>query len=146
MEPPATAFSLPADLATFATEFLQPSPSLLADRQFLMSYLSSLIPDVQCTSERSSLARSMKVVLSDPDVDWRYLVIESCSSKGFHTWLAKRFWLLHDTKGDMAGLVRFPSDKIVDEEAESFLKAADADSGFTKEKLLEAVRNQAHEG
>lgn len=145
MEPAATDAPPPADIATFATEFLQPSPRLLADRQFLVSYLSSLTTeDVQVTTERASVARSMKLVVSDPDVDWRYLVIESCSSKGLHTWLAKRSWLLYGTKGDMARLASSPSDKIADEEVESFFRTTGANKGFTRESLLEAVKN--HEG
>jgi hypothetical protein len=103
--------------------FVKPSSRL----SFLVSYLSTLISDEgsQSISKHASLAQCMKVVASDPDVDWRYLLIESTHSKGFHTWLAQRSWLLPDTKGDMVGLVCFPSDKIVEEEVEDFLKVAD---------------------
>jgi hypothetical protein len=130
----------PADVPTFATEFLQPPSSLLADRQFLVSHLSSLLSDgdSEVSSERVSLARAMKLVVSDPDVDWRYLVIESCSSKGFLTWLAKRGWLLHGTRGAMAHACDLP-DEVVDEELDSFLAVVDTDSALTRDSLVEIM-------
>ena len=143
-EPTMIDSPLPDNIPAFAREFLQPSSHVLVDRQFLMSYLSSLISNgsSQDASERGSLARCMKVLVSDPDVDWRYLLVESCSSKGFHTWLAKRSWLLHGTKGSMAGLVCFSSGKMVDEEVSRFLKHTDLNKGFTRETHLETVKKQ----
>ena len=59
----------------------------------------------------------MKLVVSDPDVDWRYLVIESCSSKGFHTWLANRSWnskpvYLALISGDISSDVTYTKDLL----------------------------------
>jgi hypothetical protein len=110
--PYETASPPPADILSFSKEYLEASPALLADRHLVRSYLSSLVADPK-QGGRRALAQVMKVVVSDPDVSWRYLIIEACFSRGLHAWLANRSWLMPGTRGELASLDEFPSEKIM---------------------------------
>ncbi|KAL2128746.1 hypothetical protein VTI74DRAFT_8703 [Chaetomium olivicolor] len=138
--PNETASQVPSDIPAFATQFLQPSPSLVTDRQFTRFYLSSIISDSN-EPERALLAQTMKTIHSDPDSNWRYLIIEACFSKGLHNWLAKRLWLLHGTKGKMADLASLPAE-VTEGEEDSFLKSTGMKEGFTRDSLLETIKSQ----
>jgi hypothetical protein len=130
---------LPDNLAVFAQQYLQPSPTLMADRHFVRLYLASLTADHD-QGERASLAQAMKHVLSDLDVNWQYLIIEACFSNGLQAWLADRSWLLPGTKGDMASLAGFPRDKIM-HEAEEFLRAQGTDDKLLRDTVLKACNS-----
>ncbi|SPQ25402.1 10de04a2-fcb5-4ae7-99f3-c83f92eb1240 [Thermothielavioides terrestris] len=138
--PNETAPQTPEDIRAFATQFLQPSKALLTDRQYLTAYLATVIADAS-QPERAALAETMKSVLSDPDADWRYLVVEACFSKGMHAWLVHRDWLLHGTKGELADSVNITPDKMA-REVDSFLDGEGRDEGLTREALLEAINSQ----
>lgn len=136
--PRKTASPPPADVPTFAKELLQASPALLADRHLVRSYLASLISDPD-QGERRFLAQTMKAVVSDPDVGWHYLIIEACFSRGLHAWLARRFWLLPGTRGELASLARFPSERIR-REVDDFLAHEDV-TDDVREACLKAVNS-----
>ncbi|KAK4041596.1 hypothetical protein C8A01DRAFT_14662 [Parachaetomium inaequale] len=134
--PNQLAPQLPDDLPAFAKQYLQPSPTLMADRHFVRLYLASLAADHD-QGERASLAQAMKHVLSDLDVNWQYLIIEACFSKGLQAWLADRGWLLLGTKGHMASLADFPPEKIM-HEAEEFLREKGTGDDSLREAILKA--------
>ncbi|KAJ4287835.1 hypothetical protein N0V88_007545 [Collariella sp. IMI 366227] len=133
--PRETASQVPHNIEAFTTQFLQPSASLIADRQVIRFYLSSLISNSE-KLERASLAQTMKTVHSKPDASWRYLVIEACFSKGLHDWLAQRSWLLHGTKADLAAFIN-PSQEMIKEELDGLMKTTGTKEGLTHDSLWE---------
>ncbi|KAK4150081.1 hypothetical protein C8A00DRAFT_46435 [Chaetomidium leptoderma] len=136
-----TASQPPPDIPAFAKKYLQPSPALMADRQLVLSYLSSFRDDPD-QRWRVILARSMKDVLSDIDANWRYLIIEACFGRGLHAWLANRSWLVDGTEGVIADfLVDFPSEKELVRQVEEFLEADDTEDESIREALLAAVNS-----
>jgi hypothetical protein len=136
--PYQTASPPPTNITEFSKEYLDASPALLADRHLVRTYLSSLISDPS-QGDRRSLAQAMKIVVSDPDVGWRYLIIEACFSRGLHAWLTNRSWLMPGTRGDLARLDEFPPEKIMFE-VEEFL-GREGVSDEIREACLKAVRN-----
>ncbi|KND91585.1 hypothetical protein TOPH_03821 [Tolypocladium ophioglossoides CBS 100239] len=132
-----------ADPSTSA-ESIHPSSTLSADRQFVMSHLSSLVANQASKGlpQLASPASIMKAVVSDPDVDWQDLVYQSCFRKNLHKWMANRSWLPYATQRTEVRLVLVDSGKTIDEEIEGFLQVADTEKGFSREKLLELCRNQ----
>ncbi|POR34217.1 Uncharacterized protein TPAR_05583 [Tolypocladium paradoxum] len=125
-------------------ESIQPSSILLADRQFVMSHLSSLVANQapQGIPQQASLASIMKAVVSDPDVDWQDLVYQSCFRKNLHKWMANQSWLPHNTQRTEVRLVLVDLDKAIEEEIDGFLQVAGTENGFTREKLLELCKDQ----
>ena len=81
----------------------------------------------------------MRAIVSDPDVTWWDLVIDSCFSKGLHSQMAKRSWLLHSEHKDIPSLDSLYSDKTINQEIDEYLDVADADirKDFSREELLE---------
>lgn len=120
--------------------------SILADRQFVVSYLSSLAPPGSrddswgnTSSEQATdiLAVAMRTVVSDPDVDWRDLVVHACFNKRLKNWMETRSWLLDTTNGDIAACVRGVSfDRIVDNEVETFLMDKRQEKDGSWEEIL----------
>jgi hypothetical protein len=127
IEPPQIDTPPPLDVVAFSSTFLQPSPVLQTDRQYFVSYLSSIstgeIPS--SLSKPISLNQSITLVLSASDVDWRRLIFEAASSKGLHQWMVKRSWLLHD----------LPRASMV-EEMESFLAGTVAQKSMLDRQIL----------
>jgi hypothetical protein len=136
--PKQTASPRPADIPTFAKQYLQPSPALMADRYFVRMYLSSLMAG---DGEFASLAHAMKAVISDRNTNWSYLIIEACFSKGLHSWLANRSWLLHGTEGQVANLVDMPREWIT-REMEEVVEAEGEHDNTLRERLLKALDRQ----
>jgi hypothetical protein len=136
--PKQTASPPPADIPTFAKQYLHPSPALVADRYFVRMYLSSLVAN---DGELASLAQTMKVVISDRNASWSYLIIEACFSKGLHAWLANRSWLLHGTEGGVANLVDMPRERIT-REIDEVVAAEGEHDNTLREKLLKALDRQ----
>jgi hypothetical protein len=79
----------------------------------------------------------MVTVLANLDVDWQYLVIEACFSKGLHAWMANRGWLLHGTK--LRSDADVTTEKLV-HELEEFLKIEVEDREIMREALMKAVK------
>lgn len=80
----------------------------------------------------------MKKVISNPDANWSYLVIEACFSKGLHAWLANRTWLLHGTEGKVANLVDMPSETIM-HEMEEVVEGEGEHDNKLRERLLQGL-------
>ncbi|KAK0609274.1 hypothetical protein B0T17DRAFT_546939 [Bombardia bombarda] len=84
------------EVPEFSRTFLQPSQTRYLDRECLITSLSS----IACKEESDnkycspSLARQMLSALSDPNVDWKRLLFESVFSRGTHSWMTKRSWLI----------------------------------------------------
>lgn len=140
-EPRVTAPDVPNDIAEFAKQYLEPSETLVADRSFITSYLAFLSADVDLP-ERSSLAKTMQLVLSEQDANWRYLIIEACFSRGLHAWLARRDWLLHGTRGAMSALPNTSLGELVRDEAEKFLEDESKEESVNRADFLEAMDKQ----
>jgi hypothetical protein len=101
-----------------------PSPSvrLLADREIVASYLKTRVPFERSGGPAEQLLSS----LTDPNMDWKDLIIQACFSKGLASWLAARAWLVTE----------MPSDEALGKEAEEYLKTKEAVTGATKDGLL----------
>jgi hypothetical protein len=79
----------------------------------------------------------MVTVLANLDVDWQYLVIEACFSKGPHVWMANRAWLLHG--GKMRSVADVTPEKLM-HEVEEFLKVEGGNHEIMREALMDAVK------
>ncbi|KAH0542351.1 hypothetical protein FGG08_003289 [Glutinoglossum americanum] len=128
IEPSQIDAPQPPDVAAFSLAFFQPSAVLQADRRYFTSYLSS---------RRDSLARSISLVLSTSDVDWRHLVFEAASSKGLHKWVAQRSWLLH---GSGNGLQDLSSITLAKEVVKFLAGTVGQKSNLTRERILDAIK------
>ncbi|KAK7422038.1 hypothetical protein QQZ08_009687 [Neonectria magnoliae] len=94
-------------------EFIQPSPSILADRQVILSELTSIIAE---DPGRASVASAMKVIWSDEGADWQHSLIRACFSKTLHKWLAERSWLSGVLRTSGGNQINLPSDETIEEE------------------------------
>ncbi len=65
----------------------------------------------------TSLIQSISVVLSAPNVNWRFLIFEATCSNGFHEWMVKVLWLLPGTRGEWNDL----SNVLLTEEVDRLL-------------------------
>lgn len=59
------------------------------------------------------------LVLSDPDVDWKQLVLHAVGRKNVHAWMVKHAWFMDETTRGWDGLL--PLEGTVKREAEAFL-------------------------
>jgi len=66
----------------------------------------------------------MASVLSNASADWRDLFFQAACSKGLHSWMAKRDWLIPGTKEGWEGLI--PLERTLRNEASSFLSVVAA--------------------
>lgn len=123
--------------ATDSIETVHPSPDLLSDRQVVTSHLSSLTSQSKTRrpDDHLSLAQEMKTVTSNPSVDWRALVLDSCFSKGLHSWMAKNSWMIDDAQFHKPAGVRTPSDEDITKEVDIFA-CHESGSGLSREELL----------
>ncbi|KAK3996891.1 hypothetical protein QBC44DRAFT_365078 [Cladorrhinum sp. PSN332] len=108
----------PQEVDKFSLAFLQLSPSLQEDRLRFISHISRKAEE---PGDNTSLViRHLIVsVLSDAQVDWRDLFFQAACSKGLHSWMAKRAWLINGTKEGWKGLI--PLERTLLKEANSFL-------------------------
>ncbi|KAH8198648.1 hypothetical protein TruAng_007189 [Truncatella angustata] len=138
VEPANTDLNAPrVDNTVQVADALRPSSKLLADRQFVISHLLSLVHQeafLGVTKEPSIVATMLRV-LSEADVDWRDRIIDSCFSKGLCRWMAARSWLTNETRD----ISRVPSDEDLDKETQEFLNATARSAGMTREALLESL-------
>ena len=70
---------------------LQPSPARLQDRECLAASLASIARD---GGVKAPLALQIHESLSDPNADWKRLLVDSVFSKGTHVWMDEREWLV----------------------------------------------------
>ncbi|KAK7422652.1 hypothetical protein QQX98_001440 [Neonectria punicea] len=94
-------------------ECVRPSPSILADRQVILSELSSIIAE---DPGDASVSSAMKVIWSDDGADWQHLLIRACFSKSLHKWLAERSWLSSVVRTSGVNQINLPSDETIEEE------------------------------
>lgn len=115
-----------------------PPPSVSVDRQFVVPYLSSLVSD-QASQAEVSFAPVMNAIVSNADVDWKDLVIDSCFSKGLHSWMETKSWLLDAAHKDFPALSCLSSGETLNQEIDEFLLGADEGirKDFTRERLIE---------
>ena len=131
IKPPQTDVTQSADIVAFSLASLQPSPVLQTDRQCVMSYLSS---------KMTSLIQSISVVLSAPNVNWRFLIFEATCSNGLHEWMVKVLWLLPGTRGEWNDL----SNVLLTEEVDRLLAGMiDQRSWLSREMLVDAIKSNA---
>lgn len=80
----------------------------------------------------------MNAIASDTDVDWKDLVIDSCFSKGLHSWMGKKSWLLDAAHKDTPALSWLFSEETLNREIDEFLQGADEGirKDFTRERLI----------
>jgi len=121
-----------------SVESVQPYPELAADRQVFLSHLSSLTAS---DSAHSSLAASMSSILTDPVVDWKNLITDSCFSKGLHRWMAERSWLIKGLGDDVELIVQDPANRAVDAEIDDFLRS-EHEGVFTRDELVEMCKSK----
>ncbi|KAH9883978.1 hypothetical protein F4778DRAFT_764242 [Xylariomycetidae sp. FL2044] len=87
------------------------------DRQYVISYLATLesLPASRDPTDPFSLAPSMKEIVADPNDSWRGLIFESCFSKGLHSQMNERSWLLDILTGDLGRLRDVSSENLENE-------------------------------
>ncbi|UNI22291.1 hypothetical protein JDV02_008192 [Purpureocillium takamizusanense] len=114
---------------------IQRPPELATDRQVFLSRLSSISSR---ESPLSSLAATMNTILSDPNVDWKHLIIQSCFSRGIHRWMSERSWLVEGLERDVVLTVHDQAGQVVRAEIDDLVRS-EPDWGFTREELLQSL-------
>lgn len=121
--------SLPTDMKTFLATYFTPCTTLEQDQTYFTMVLSAQSTDPM-------ILRFSKFV-SSPNLDWRRFIFEAANSKGLHSWMANRFWLLDDNDASWLELQSF----ALIEEPTAFLQGKVALAAGIDRKALEESLN-----
>lgn len=119
----------PTDMRAFLATFLTPCPTLEQDRAYSTTLLSAQSTDPM-------ILRFLKFV-SSPHLDWRRFIFEAAHSKGLHSWMANRSWLLDENDASWLKLQSF----ALIEESKAFLQSKVALAANIDRKALEESLN-----